>query len=37
MYEIDCIFSPVSIIMINQKENKGKENLGSSLSLPAYG
>jgi len=23
--------------MINQKENKDKQNLGSSLSLPAYG
>jgi len=23
--------------MINQKENKGKENLGGPLSLPAYG
>ena len=37
MYRLYCILSILSIIMINQKENKGKQNLGSSLSLPAHG
>jgi len=37
MYGLYCILSILSIIMINQKENKDKQNLGSSLSLPAYG
>ena len=37
MYRLYCILSAVSIIMINQKQNKGKQNIGSSLLLPAYG
>ena len=37
MYRLYCILSTVPIIMINQKQNKGKKNLGSSLSLPAHG
>ena len=37
MYRLYCILSAVSIIMINQKQNKGKQNIGSFLLLPAYG
>ena len=37
MYMLYCILSILPIIMINQKENKGKQNLGSFLSLPAHG